>query len=152
MFSFLALGKRVTMSLSGSLWWSFKFCVCLGLLYKRVTRDGKEICNPGPPVMWLSSLRAPVEHADPTTQLSHPPQTPTYFMLSNAQRMSPTLSDAPVVYLRGGSAYVLIWSLYAWSWSSSFPSFPLQATNVGSRERGKYWNSIILDAAEPESQ
>lgn len=134
-FYFLVLGKRVKISLSGSLWGSFKFSVYLGLPFKRVTRDGKEICNPASLCMQLSSLRAPVVHADPTTQLSHPPQKPRDFTLSETLKICPTLSDASVVYLRAGSAHVLIRTLYVWAWPSSLPSFPLQATNVGVRER-----------------
>lgn len=151
MFSFLALGKRMKISLSDLLWWSFKFCVCLGLLFKRVTWHGKEICNPGSLGMWLSSLRSPVEHANLTIHLSHPHWTPRHFTLSDTLKMSSTVSDASVVYLRAGSAYVLIWTLYAWARTFSLPSFPLQATNVGARER-EILEQHHIDAAKPESR
>lgn len=121
MFSFPAFGNRVEISLSGSLWWSFKFSVCLEFLFTKIIWDENKIGNSGF-LGWLSSLRIAVEHADLTTQLSHPPWLPNYLTLSDTLKMSPMVSDVSVVYLRAGSAYVLIWtSCIAWAFISQLP-------------------------------
>jgi len=88
----------------------------------------------------------------PTRPPSYPP-LPRYRDISHYQtlKMSPTMCDASVVYMRARSAYVLIWTLCTHRHGHLHFPASLCCQQMLEQGRGKYWNSIILDAAKPES-